>query len=230
MARLKFLLITTLDADWLSEFSIHAIQKDFEIVKIIRCNRSSPPLNSLKSELQGLPDFDYLINFLSPKLVPVWLLAKSRIAAINFHPGSNEYPGIGSASLSIYDQRDIFGVTAHLMTTTIDSGKIIAQRFFPQDINVSCEELFAKALKECCDLLIDVLRLIIKNQPFLEVAKWTRKPMTRKEFDSWLLIESLPPSSEVNRKVKASQHSSFAGPYVKFGTHVFTYSHSELEI
>jgi methionyl-tRNA formyltransferase len=229
MARLKCLLITTLDTDWLSEFSIHSLEKEFDIVKVLRLNRASPPIESFKSELEQLPDFDYLFNFLSPKLVPAWLLAKSKIAAINFHPGSHEYPGIGSASLSIYDQKEFFGVTAHLMSTTIDSGKIIAQRFFPQDVDISCEELFNRGLKECCALLIDIVELIIKNQEFIEVARWSRPPMTRKEFNKWLVIKSLPPSREVNRKVKASRHSTFTGPYIKIGSHIFTYSHSELE-
>jgi len=230
MARLKCLLITTLDTDWLSEFAIYAIEKEIEILKVLRCNRDSPSLNSLRNELQDLPDFDYLFNFLSPKLVPSWLLAKSTTAAINFHPGSNEYPGIGSASLSIYDQKELFGVTAHLMNSTIDTGQIIAQRFFPQDAEILCEELFTRALKECCDLLVDVLDLIIKNQELTGVATWTRPPMTRKEFNKWLLITTLPSSSEVNRKVQSCQHPTFAGPNIKIGTHVFSYSYTELEV
>ena len=230
MARLKCLLLTTLDLDWLSEFSIYAIAKEIEILKVLRCNKDSPPLNSMKNELQELPDFDYLFNFLSPKLVPAWLLAKSTTASINFHPGSNEYPGIGSASLSIYDKKEFFGVTAHLMNNIIDSGQIISQRFFPQDAEISCEALSTRALKECCDLLTDVLDLIIKRQEFTEVAKWTRPATTRKEFNKWLVITSFPPSSEVNQKVQSCRHPTFAGPYIKIGTHIFSYSSTEPEI
>ena len=227
MARLKCLLITSLDTDWLSEFSIKAITKEMEIIKVLRLNRESASIDSMRSDLQVLPDFDYLINFLSPKKIPEWLLAKSAIAAINFHPGSNDYPGVGSASLSIYDQKEFFGVTAHLMNNTIDSGQIISQRFFRQEIHFTCEELFTRALKECCSLLIDVLDLISKGQALTEVAKWTRSPTTREEFSNWLIITSLPPSSEVDRKVQSSRHTAFPGPYIKIGTHLFSYSSTE---
>jgi methionyl-tRNA formyltransferase len=229
MAKLKCLLISSRDSDWLSEFAINAITKEMEIIKVLKFNRDSPSIDSMRSELQSLPDFDYLINFLSPKKIPEWMLAKSAIAAINFHPGSNDYPGVGSASLSIYDQRELFGVTAHLMNNKIDSGQIIAQRFFKQEKNITCEELFTRALKECCKLLTDVLELIKKGQTFKQVAKWTRSPVTRNEFNNWLVISSLPPSTEVDRKVQAARHNSFPGPYVKIGTHLFSYFSTEAE-
>lgn len=56
MARLKCLLITSLDTDWLSEFSINAITKEMEIIKVLRLNRESASIDRiLWSSAWGVP-------------------------------------------------------------------------------------------------------------------------------------------------------------------------------
>src|SRR5690242_3372612 len=73
---------------------------------------------------------DMLISFISSWIYPQRLLEKVSIAAINFHPGSPEYPGTGCTNFAIYNGEKEYGVTCHHMAGGVDSGKIIAVKRF----------------------------------------------------------------------------------------------------
>ena len=64
-------------------------------------------------------------------VVPEWLLRKAKIAAINFHPASPDYPGIGCRNFALYENAKEYGVTCHHMSATIDTGSIIEIKRFP---------------------------------------------------------------------------------------------------
>src|SRR5512143_1330310 len=69
---------------------------------------------------------DYIISYLSRWVVPAELLSRARKAAINFHPASPEYPGIGCNNFALYEDAKEYGATCHHMASTVDTGKIIA--------------------------------------------------------------------------------------------------------
>jgi methionyl-tRNA formyltransferase len=54
---------------------------------------------------------DYLISFLSRWVIPEDLLKRARRAAINFHPASPEYHGIGCNNFALYENAREYGVT-----------------------------------------------------------------------------------------------------------------------
>src|SRR4030095_109021 len=94
--------------------------------KIVYSERSQPfpqDLHNWKGDL--------IISYLSQWIIPQLLLEKAAVAALNFHPGPPEYPGIGCTNFAIYDNVDEFGVTCHHMAARVDTGKIIAVKRFP---------------------------------------------------------------------------------------------------
>ena len=46
---------------------------------------------------------DYIISYLSRWIVPEYILKKAKVAAINFHPASPDYPGFGPNNFALYD-------------------------------------------------------------------------------------------------------------------------------
>lgn len=76
-------------------------------------------------------EFDYVISYISPWIVPKQVLDYTKIAAINLHPGPPEYPGIGCTKLAIYNNEKEFGITVHHMEDKPDSGDIITVERFP---------------------------------------------------------------------------------------------------
>src|SRR5258708_25780730 len=79
---------------------------------------------------------DYMVSYLSRWVIPDEVLKHAKKAAINFHPASPEYPGIGCTNFALYEDATQYGVTCHHMTARVDSGSIIAVRRFavyPED-------------------------------------------------------------------------------------------------
>lgn len=219
----RCILFTSKDTDSLHEFAVERISRDFDLQKTWRLNRRSPNIDSLRCEIEEFENIDYVFNFLSPKLFPAWLIDFPKIGCINFHPASFEYPGVGSASYSLYDKRENYGVTAHFMTKDIDRGEIIAERFFKQYEFKNCKELFHRALQECCVLLEDTL-ILLKNQSRPSgINSWKRPAITRREFAEWMTMDLDTPKDEILKKVAATRHPDFPGPYIKVDDLVFSY-------
>ena len=224
----KVALITSLDNSELSDEAIKILSKKFEIVKVFRFNRFSPKIDNVKKEFGPSLDIDYLINFLSPKYIPNWLIELPRISSINIHPGSFEYPGVGSASLSIFDSKSTYGVCAHYIDERFDSGGIILERTFVQPREITCDDLFNLALKECLLLLNDLVELLAVEEKPKIIKTWARKAVTRKEFNEWMTISINDQIFEIEKKIAALKHPRFDGPFIKIGNHRFKYDQNDV--
>jgi hypothetical protein len=64
---------------------------------------------------------EWLISFLSPWIVGPEALARAR-AAINFHPGSSDYPGSGCYNFALYEGARDYGPVCHHMLERVDTG------------------------------------------------------------------------------------------------------------
>ena len=74
---------------------------------------------------------DLLISYLSRWIIPDYVLAHAAVAALNFHDGPPEYPGIGSINWALYEGASEYGVTCHHMRAEPDTGPIVAVTRFP---------------------------------------------------------------------------------------------------
>ncbi|MEQ8710502.1 MAG: formyltransferase family protein [Rhodospirillales bacterium] len=84
--------------------------------------------DSLEAAFQEPATRRRLVAFSTGVIVPARLLALCDRGAINFHPGTPEYPGNQIAAFAAYDGAAGFGATAHFMRPAVDSGPIIAVR------------------------------------------------------------------------------------------------------
>lgn len=149
-----------------------------ELLDVIQVQRHS----RYHRTLDKVSTAEVLLNFLSAQKVPKNVLDRFRYA-INFHPAPPEYPGVGSASLALYDKRETHGVTAHMMTDTFDAGQIIRVRRFRIDPSWGYKALFSRALDECVFLFRDVIRDIEGGLPLAHsTATWARQAYTAKEY------------------------------------------------
>jgi Formyl transferase len=73
-------------------------------------------------------------------IIPADLLNRSELA-INFHPGSRDYPGSGCYSFAIYDRAAEYGCVCHHMVSAVDTGPLIEERRFRTIENETVETL-----------------------------------------------------------------------------------------
>ena len=165
-----------------------------------------------KAVLAG--QYDYIISYISPWIVPKILLDQTRIAAINFHPGPPEYPGIGCTNFAIYNAEKEYGITVHHMTEKVDSGKIIAVERFPVFPHDSVYSLTQRCYAFIYVAFVRTLKTILKGESLpKDVSRWTRKPYTRQELDDLCRLRKDMSETEVQRRLKATAFPGMPGAY-----------------
>jgi len=162
--------------------------------------------------------FEYVISYISPWIVPKEILNKTKIAAINFHPGPPEYPGIGCTNFAIYNKEKIFGITCHYMEEKVDSGKIIHVERFPIFENDTVLSLTQRCYAYIYIAFVKIFSKILANEP-LPVCqeKWKRKPFTRRELNELCIITKDMQEDEIRRRVKATTYPNMPGAFIVLG-------------
>ncbi|MEP6667787.1 MAG: formyltransferase family protein [Chthoniobacter sp.] len=172
------------------------------------------PLPDVVREWSG----DYVISFLCAWVLPEAVLTRARIAAINFHPGPPEHPGIGCYNFAIYQERKEYGVTCHHMASRVDTGRIIDVLRFPMLPQDSVGLLKDRSMAALLTLYYQVIGRLLTGQPLPESQEtWQRQPYTRRELDALCRVTPDMPPEEVARRVRATYYPGYPGPYLESG-------------
>lgn len=153
---------------------------------------------------------DYIISYLSRWLVPQKLIENAHIAAINFHPGPPDYPGIGCNNFALYDEVETYGVTCHLMAPKVDSGEIISTKKFPVFPVDDVASLLSRTYDHQLVLFYETMDKILHGQKInVSGEKWGRKPFSRAEFNQLPKITAEMDAREVSRRVRATKFNEW---------------------
>ena len=168
---------------------------------------------------------EYVISFLSPWIIPKQLLGIAKTAAINFHPGSPDYPGTGCYNLALYEGAAKYGVTVHHMKERVDTGNIIMTAYFETAAYDTVESLKLKSMNRLLSCFEEIAALIAKNAPLPQSEEhWRREPFTRKRM---LELFEIDPArhgeEEVRRRIRASAYPGCEGACVTVAGHKFFY-------
>jgi methionyl-tRNA formyltransferase len=167
---------------------------------------------------------DYIISYLSQWKLPESLLKGARIAAINFHPGSPDYPGTGCLNFALYEDASEYGVTCHEMAAEVDTGKIIAVNRFPIFPADDVSSLLNRAYDHMLTLFYDVIYHLLAGEELPDAAeKWPRKPFTRKQLNELATIKPDMTKEEIERRVRATTFKSYK-PTIDIANHIFKLS------
>jgi methionyl-tRNA formyltransferase len=171
------------------------------------------------SEWEG----DFIFSYLSRWVVPETLLGRARTAAINFHPASPDYPGIGCNNFALYEGAHEYGVTCHHMAAKVDTGDIIAVRRFPVFNEDDVESLLLRTYENQIAQFIEIAGMIADGKELPGAAeKWTRTPFTRAQFDELFKITADMSRDEIARRVRAVSYEEYQ-PYIELHGYRFIY-------
>jgi methionyl-tRNA formyltransferase len=198
---LKILFIGKAD-DFYSRQAADFVLTHYPAAEIIFSERQQP----FPEELHSWTG-DLIISYLSQWIIPEMLLEKASMAALNFHPGPPEYPGIGCTNFAIYDNVDEFGVTCHHMAARVDTGKIIRVKRFPVYETDTVYSITQQCYSDILNLFHEIFSLVIdgKNIP-VSNEEWKRKPYLRKELDDLCRLTPDMDIDEIERRIKATHY------------------------
>lgn len=164
---------------------------------------------------------DYIISYLSRWIIPDYLIKETKVAAINFHPATPHYPGIGCNNFALYEEAEEYGVTCHHMAQSVDTGDIIAVKRFPVFQSDDISSLLSRTYDFQLILYYEVLERIIKNEPLPSSnERWTRESFSRKQLDNLSIIEPYMQKEEIKRRIRATSYQEFQ-PTVEIAGHIF---------
>jgi len=126
---------------------------------------------------------DWIFSFKSDLILSRDILKRAKKGAINFHPSSPKYRGVGGYWWALHNGDDAFGVTCHHMNERIDYGAIIKANSFSILPEETIESLKHKAAIHSLTLLNETLDAIRIGKPLAPCgAKWERHLYTYREL------------------------------------------------
>jgi methionyl-tRNA formyltransferase len=151
------------------------------------------------------------------------LLARAKKAAINFHPASPEYPGIGCNNFALYEGAKEYGVTCHHMASKVDTGAIIAVKRFPVLVEDNVASLLKRTYEHQIELFFQVAGMMAEGRELpRSTEKWTRPPFTRVQFNELFKITPGMSQEEIARRVRAVSYGPWQ-PYLELEGFRFEY-------
>jgi methionyl-tRNA formyltransferase len=194
------ILFLSKKTDWCNKAKDYVL-KNFDDVKVFQGNW----VDKLPEKIKNW-DGDFIISYLSPWVIPEHTL-KSVKKAINFHPGTPKYGGIGCYNFAIYNEEKEYGVLCHEMEKKIDSGKIIKVKMFPISDRETVMSLKEKSMKKLLELFYDIIDLIKKEEELpISDKQWEKKPYTRKELQDLCRITLDMPEKEKLKRIRATYY------------------------
>lgn len=152
-------------------------------------------------------DGDLIISYLAQWIIPTTLLEKAKIAALNFHPGPPEYPGIGCTNFAIYNHADEFGVVCHHMVSKVDTGKIVAVKRFPVYDHDTVYSITQTCYSNILNLFYEIFYLLMNGENIpVSNEVWKRSPYLRKQLNELCRITPDIDIIEAERRIKATTY------------------------
>lgn len=207
-------------------------QGDFYCERAVEFIKANFPAHAifLGNRGEGFPEEigwwkgDYIISYLSPWIIPNYLLDRAEKASINFHPGPPEYPGIGCTNFAIYEKVDTFGVSCHHMNPKVDTGDMISVKRFCIYESDTVYTLTQRCYVYILQLFYETMSFILSGDDLPKSnERWKRKPYKRKELNELCKITFDMSVEEIRRRVKAVTFPDAPGAYIEIDGMKFKY-------
>ncbi len=164
---------------------------------------------------------DLMISFISSWIYPKTLLENAAMAAINFHPGSPEYPGTGCTNFAVYEGAKEYGITCHHMKAAVDSGNIILVKRFAIGETDTVYQITQKCYQLIEESFYEIMNGLLQGKPLPATGEqWKRKPFTRKQLDDLCHIRPDMSEEEIDKRIKATTYKT-PWAFTKINGHIF---------
>lgn len=167
---------------------------------------------------------EVIFNFLRRARIP----PNCQSRAINIHPASGCYPGVGGASRALLEGATRFGACAHLVTERYDEGDIVWEEGFIVDHKISAEGLLFAAELLSLRILTQAMMLVAREGIDLQswskaVRSFWRGPYcSRTALKEKMTVDVGAGPEVIGRVVRAFHYPGKPGPYLRFGGHLFS--------
>lgn len=175
---------------------------------VVLCGRTGDPAPEPLAQMEAAT----VLSFLSPWIVPASVLRRAEIA-LNWHPASRDYPGIGCYNFALYDEAREYGAVCHCMAEKVDTGAIVEERRFPLFASDTVETLKLRTLITLLSMFHDTLCMLAAGRrPPACALQWSRAPYTRRQLNELAALDRTMPAEELRRRIRATTYPGYPAP------------------
>ena len=157
--------------------------------------------------------YDVIISYLSPWILSEKILKRTSLYNINFHPGPPKYPGIGCFNFALLNGETSYGVTMHIMSERVDSGRIIKTKYFSSK-KINLLQLIDKSYEKMFELFKQEISKFLKYKKIkFSKEKWKRKAYNRIDLNNLCKLNLDMSPKQINRRINAIYHPKYPLPY-----------------
>jgi methionyl-tRNA formyltransferase len=185
------------------------------------CLRAS---NGVAERGYALHDVDLVVSFLFWKKIRRPLIDLPRIGCINLHPAPlPDFRGLGGYNFAIYEGAPSWGVSAHFVDESFDTGDIIKVRTF--DIDPSEETAYSleqKSQTMLVELFKQVVDIACETGSLPRFPQGEGRYITKQDFERLKRIQPGDTVEQIERKIRAFWYPPFAGASIEIQGKTFT--------
>lgn len=224
------------------------VENNFEIVKVVGPSEKGPgqggiKLNAVAEKLgietisddklyeiieddqQSLGEIDVVISYLFWKKIKKPLIELPKLGCINFHPAPlPDFRGVAPYSFGILEKTTFWGVSAHFVDESFDTGDIIRIKKF--DIEPDFETAFSleqKSQKVMFELFKEVMIGLLDKGSFPRKTQMSKGHYFSKDyFEKTRKISSDDSLEEIKIKIRAFWYPPFDGATLSIKNKDFT--------
>lgn len=164
---------------------------------------------------------DYLISFYWKRITQN-VLNIAKIGSINFHPGPLPEARGSGYHAAILNQWGYWGVTAHYMDATFDTGEIIECRHFPIEDDIVNKDLVLQTHQALFSLFCDIFDRMLRMEHFQTQKQGEGVYYSLKELEKSKFIIPEDTSEIIDRKIRAFWNPPYSGAQVNIAGKNYT--------
>lgn len=147
-----------------------------------------------------------------------------KIGCINLHPAPlPDFRGVGGYNFAIYENLSFWGVSAHFVDESFDTGDIIKVRKF--DINPEKETAFSLEQKSqyfLLDLFKEVIDTVLEGGTLPRTPQGEGRYIAKQDFEKLQKIEPSDTLAEIEKKIRAFWYPPYKGASIEIQGRKFT--------
>jgi len=175
-------------------------------------------------------DIDLVISFLFWKRIKKPLIDLPKIGCINFHPAPlPDFRGVAGYTFAIYNNLSYWGVSAHFVDESLDTGDIIKMNRF--DINASEETAFSleqKSQDYLVQLFKEVINITLAGKALPRNPQGEGQYINKEDFEQLRKVRTNDSLEEIERKIRAFWYPPYSGASVEIQGKEFTLVNDEV--
>ena len=171
------------------------------------------------------PEFDWGISYLYHRILKSNIIDFAHGRIINFHPApTGVHRGVAACCFCVLHGYKEWAVTAHYLTTGVDSGSIIAQKWFVLENITTAQEAEALTQENSIQLFKEVLQKMLAGDPLEGTPQEAFRGVyySRADMERDKKVELTDDALIVRRKAEAFWFPPYHGAFVEIGGERFT--------